>query len=146
MKNAARHPKRSVIQTTSGAATTAPMEAPALIRPLAKAFSFGGYHSLTALIEAMKFPDSPAPRRNRNTPKPIAERTNPCSALDIDHQIMKKASEARVPNRSQISPLPTYITVYAARKAWRMVAYWIGEIPSSLVKTGATTLRVCRST
>ena len=57
--------------TTSGV-MSAPMLVPELKMPVARARSFFGNHSATALIDAGKLPASPSPRITRESARPAA--------------------------------------------------------------------------
>src|SRR5579885_1635506 len=76
---AARQLHCKVSQTTIGGANTAPILVPALKMPVASARSFSGNHSATLLIEAGKFPASPAPKKNRATPNDNALLASACA-------------------------------------------------------------------
>src|SRR4051812_33585103 len=65
--NAARQPHARVIAGTTRGVTMAPMFDPALNTPTARARSFCGNHSDTALRLEGKLPDSPRPNVNRTS-------------------------------------------------------------------------------
>ena len=63
-------PQNSAIKGTVNGATIAPILAPELKIPVARALSFLGNHSATVLIAAGKLPASLTPRALRAIPKP----------------------------------------------------------------------------
>src|SRR5687768_3230543 len=67
------HPHFSAIHGTVSGASTAPIFAPELKIPVAKARSFLGKYSAVALIAAGKFPDSPNPSTALEAIKPNTE-------------------------------------------------------------------------
>src|SRR3569833_3246320 len=70
-------------QGTSIGATTAPMLAPELNNPVAKARSRLGNHSATLFMAAGKLPDSPTPNAVRATANPKVLRTAACNKTNI---------------------------------------------------------------
>src|SRR5512138_1100766 len=78
--NAAGQPKVTVSQGTTAGATTAPKFEPELNRPVARARSFRGNHSATALMAEGKLPASAPPKAARAAPKPKTVRARACEA------------------------------------------------------------------
>src|SRR3569833_2804935 len=68
--NAQRQPQATAINGTVNGATIAPMLAPELNIPVARALSFLGNHSATVFIAEGKLPASLKPRADLTTPKP----------------------------------------------------------------------------
>src|SRR5262252_7725418 len=92
--------QRSRIQLTRAGVTIAPTLVPELKIPVAIARSFFGNHSVIALIDAGKLPDSPIPRLTRAAANCS---TDPAAAWAIAERLQNNtASEnpARVPSRS----------------------------------------------
>src|SRR5215471_4638851 len=75
-----RHPQVKASHGTTAGATIAPTLAPELNRAVAKARSFRGNHSATALIAEGKLPPSPSPSATRAVAKPV---TLPTAAWPI---------------------------------------------------------------
>src|SRR5271163_4726660 len=67
---AACHPQRAATAAISTGAMKAEALEPELKRPVARARSSEGNHSVVALMAAGKFPDSPSPSRMRAMQKP----------------------------------------------------------------------------
>src|ERR1700744_3437238 len=67
---AACHPQCMVTAAMRTGAIKAEALEPELKRPVARARSSDGNHSVVALMAAGKFPDSPRPRKARATKKP----------------------------------------------------------------------------
>src|SRR5215471_10567843 len=112
--NATRHPYVAVTHATRGGVTIAPAFVPELKIPVAKARSFLGNHSATALIEAGKLPDSPNPKAKRATPKP---KTDLASAWAIAARLQKNTEREkplRVPSQSMTLPAKSSATAYAS--------------------------------
>ena len=98
-------------------AKTAPILAPELKIPVAKALSFFGNHSATVLIAAGKFPDSPNPRAALAIPKPKVVLTIPCRQAAILQKIIEILKPILVPILSIILPNTSKPKAYAAVKA-----------------------------
>src|SRR6266581_3518649 len=80
-----RHPNTAFKATNAGGPIIAATFVPALKTPVAKARSFLGNHSATALMAAGKFPASPKPSMALQKPKPIVERASTCNPAAKDH-------------------------------------------------------------
>src|ERR1700734_3801554 len=76
VRKAACQPNLNVTKATSGGAMNAETLEPELKRPVARARSSEGNHSVVALMAAGKLPDSPRPRRARQIMKPTTLPTN----------------------------------------------------------------------
>src|ERR1700757_4156868 len=74
--NAACQPQRRVTAAMRIGAMKADAFDPELKRPVARARSSEGNHSVVALMAAGKLPDSPRPRRARQIMKPTTLATN----------------------------------------------------------------------
>src|SRR6202795_3162180 len=72
---AACQPQRAVTAAMRMGAMKAEALEPELKRPVARARSSEGNHSVVALMAAGKLPDSPRPRRARAMQKPTTEKT-----------------------------------------------------------------------
>src|SRR4051794_7877903 len=99
-----------------------PIDEPLSKNAVARARSFFGNHSETALVAAGQFADSPSPSRNRNARKVV----KPCAAEvtteTIEYQRTVKVSPRLVPIRSRRRPNVACPNTYAARKAITMFA------------------------
>ena len=73
---AAGQPNVTVTQGTTAGATTAPMLAPELKMPVARALSLLGNHSATVFMAEGKFPASARPKEALATPNPKADRAS----------------------------------------------------------------------
>ncbi len=73
---AACHPQRRVTAAMRMGAMKAEALEPELKRPIARARSSEGNHSVVALMAAGKLPDSPRPRKMRAMQKPITLETS----------------------------------------------------------------------
>src|SRR5262245_44223815 len=80
-------PYVTVIHGTTSGATTAPTFVPELKIPVARARSFLGNHSATALIDAGKLPASPRPSANRARLKPATVLVSVTNANPVDAEI-----------------------------------------------------------
>src|SRR5437762_11644243 len=80
-----RHPYTAFKATNAGGPIIAATLVPALKAPVAKARSFFGNHSATALMAAGKLPASPRPSMPRQKPKPTADRARACNPAATDH-------------------------------------------------------------
>jgi hypothetical protein len=90
-RKAERQPQRAVTKLMrTGARKKLTLE-PELKRPTALPRSLVGNHSLTALMAAGKFPDSPRPRKARATQKP---RTEPTSEWLMDDRPQTRMARA----------------------------------------------------
>src|SRR3984957_4701863 len=74
-RKAERQPKREVTAAMRMGAMKKEALVPELKRPVARARSSLGNHSVVALMAAGKLPDSPRPRRARAMQKPMTEAT-----------------------------------------------------------------------
>ena len=101
--------------TTMGA-KIAPTLVAALKTPVAKALSFFGNHSATALIAEGKFPDSPIPRPKRATTNPQRLNDGRIAACNIPKTLqvpMLKRYPFFVPSLSIILPIISSPIAYA---------------------------------
>src|ERR1700675_414951 len=73
---AACHPQRAVTAAISTGAMKAEALEPELKKPVARARSSEGNHSVVALMAAGKLPDSPRPRKTRAMQKPMTLETS----------------------------------------------------------------------
>src|ERR1700722_15908717 len=73
---AACHPQRAATAAMRTGAMKAEAFEPELKRPVARARSSEGNHSVVALMAAGKLPDSPRPRRARQIMKPMTLETS----------------------------------------------------------------------
>src|SRR5450432_223156 len=78
IRNAQRHPQRTVIHGTVRGVMMAPALVPALKMPVASARSFLGNHSATVLMLAGKTPASQKPSEERATTKLVKEWPKAC--------------------------------------------------------------------
>ena len=85
----------------------APMFAPELKRPVARARSLLGNHSATVLMQAGKLAASPRPRKNIAIPKVATETAPPGAMAATLHNTMAMAKPLRVPSRSVRRPALT---------------------------------------
>src|ERR1035437_3485223 len=76
VRKAACHPHLLVTKATRTGATKKLTFDPELKRPVAKARSSDGNHSVVAFMAAGKLPDSPRPRMIRAMQKPMTEKTS----------------------------------------------------------------------
>ena len=95
--------KARMVGTKMGA-KTAPILAPELKIPVAKALSFFGNHSATVLMAAGKLPDSPKPRAALAIPKPNVVFTTPCKQAAILQKTIEILKPILVPILSIILP------------------------------------------
>src|SRR6266700_992892 len=84
---------------------------PALKTPVAKARSFLGNHSATALMAAGKLPASPRPSMLLQKPSPTTEPVSACNPAATDHHRIDVAYPMYVPNRSMNLPASRNPTV-----------------------------------
>ncbi|MNI31125.1 hypothetical protein D3C73_849980 [compost metagenome] len=88
----------------AGAETMAPMDAPALKMPCARARSRAGNHSALAFTAPGQAPASLMPSIARTTLKDSMEWVTECSAIEIDHTLIDNANPSRVPIMSNRRP------------------------------------------
>src|SRR6266403_493871 len=88
---AACHPKRAVTAAMRMGAMKAEALEPELKRPVARARSSEGNHSVVALMAAGKLPDSPRPRRARQIMKPMTLLTREVLIEAHPHRRMARA-------------------------------------------------------
>ena len=115
-----------MIQGTTSGVTSAPMLVPELKMPVARARSFLGNHSATALIEAGKLPASPSPSTSRDSASPAvapprnttaggsmervgirshgSQSAAPCITAPMLQTTTASANPRRTPMRSMIRP------------------------------------------
>src|SRR3954462_13776499 len=87
----ARQPYIAFSATNAGGPIIDATFEPALNTPVAKARSFLGNHSATALMAAGKLPASPRPSMARQKPKPSVDRDSACSPAATDHHTIDVA-------------------------------------------------------
>ena len=87
------------------------MAVPALKMPTARARSFTGNHSLTALTPAGMLAASVTPSSARKNASCGSERARACSMLAIDQPVANSISPRRVPSQSTMRPPTAYITM-----------------------------------
>ena len=88
---APRQPQRALIQGTTTGVSMAPKLVPALKIPVARARSFFGNHSATALMLAGKTAASPNPRVSREIAKLVRELP---SAVPMDARLQNTIANA----------------------------------------------------
>ena len=82
----------------------APIAAPALKMPWAKARSCGGNHSALALTAPGQLPASDTPSVTRRQSSAPSERTSACAPIETDQTAMAMTKPIRVPIRSSSLP------------------------------------------
>src|SRR5437868_14615531 len=101
---AACHPQRRVTAAMRVGAMKAEALEPEVKRPVARARSSEGNHSVVALIAAGKLPDSPRPRRARQTMKPTTLETSDVLMEAHPQTSMASAYPVLVPRLSMRRP------------------------------------------
>src|ERR1700677_747322 len=101
---AACQPKRMVTAAMRMGAMKAEALEPELKRPVARARSSEGNHSVTALMAAGKFPDSPRPSRARAMQKPATLATREVLMEAHPQRRMAMAYPVLVPSLSMMRP------------------------------------------
>jgi len=91
-----------IAATTSGGASTAPIDEPMLNQPIATDRSLAGNHSVVALTPAGMPADSVAPSKPRNTARPCQEVANAVAQQASDQARAKIANPSLVPMASSI--------------------------------------------
>ena len=97
-------PKLRNSRAIRGAETMAPIEAPALNTPWARARSRGGNHSALALTAPGQAPASVKPSMARKMLKDRIELAVACSMIEIDQVAIDTAKPIRTPILSKIRP------------------------------------------
>src|SRR5271168_3917533 len=101
---AACHPQRAVTAAMRIGAMKAEALEPELKRPVARARSSEGNHSVVALMAAGKFPDSPRPRKIRAMQKPATLVTMEWLMEAHPQTRMARAYPVLVPSLSMMRP------------------------------------------
>ncbi len=101
---AACHPQRRVTAAMRMGAMKAEALEPELKRPVARARSSEGNHSVVALMAAGKLPDSPRPRRARQIMKPTTLETREVLMEAHPQRRMARAYPFLVPSLSMMRP------------------------------------------
>src|SRR5271156_6384042 len=101
---AACHPQRIVTAAMRTGAMKAEALEPELKRPVARARSSEGNHSVVALIAAGKLPDSPRPRKMRAMQKPATLETKEWLIEAHPQMRMARAYPVLVPSLSMMRP------------------------------------------
>src|SRR6266436_4149415 len=92
---AACQPQRAVTAAMRMGAMKAEALEPELKRPVARARSSEGNHSVVALMAAGKLPDSPRPRRARQIMKPTTiETRNPAHEIEVEERLDEREDRA----------------------------------------------------
>ncbi|MNV34358.1 hypothetical protein D3C71_1257710 [compost metagenome] len=99
-----RQPSHRNSTAISGADTIAPIDAPALNTPCAKARSRAGNHSALAFTAPGQAPASLMPSIARTRLKDRMEWVTECSAIEIDQTAIDSAKPSRVPMMSNRRP------------------------------------------
>src|SRR3984957_6383593 len=103
-RKAERQPKRAVTAAIMMGAMKKEALVPELKRPVARARSSEGNHSVVALMAAGKLPDSPRPRRARAMQKPATLATREVLMEAHPQRRMAMAYPVLVPSLSMMRP------------------------------------------